>query len=288
MKKKIDEDSIILNDKNNHEIYQNIIDAFLNKIHYKFLLFIIIIINIIILFKLSYKKECKRELENKNALKYEFNDLNIIFINERSRPCLREINKRRTFENRFPLSKNINCKSHFYDNELIAFLSFLTKDTIYFETGSGCSSIIAKYYTKKSYAVEGCKEWYEKGIKNGLKDNLIFHDLKPDNATWSYPGKNSNINDWKQYFQAYNKSYNANVILIDGRFKVATALDIFDKINDETIILLHEYNERLRYFIIENYYDYVYHWGRLVAFVKKKDIKSIPLEIQEKYWYDSL
>ena len=288
MKKKIDEDSIILNDKNNNEIYQNIIEAFLNKIHYKFLLFIIIIINIIILFKLSYKKECKRELENKNALKYEFNDLNIIFINERSRPCLREINKRRTFENRFPLSKNINCKSHFYDNELIAFLSFLTKDTIYFETGSGCSSIIAKYYTKKSYAVEGCKEWYEKGIKNGLKDNLIFHDLKPDNATWSYPGKNSNINDWKQYFQAYNKSYNANVILIDGRFKVATAMDIFDKINDDTIILLHEYNERLRYFIIENYYDYVYHWGRLVAFVKKKDIKSIPLEIQEKYWYDSL
>ena len=288
MKKKIDEDSIILNDKNNNEIYQNIIEAFLNKIHYKFLLFIIIIINIIILFKLSYKKECKRELENKNALKYEFNDLNIIFINERSRPCLREINKRRTFENRFPLSKNINCKSHFYDNELIAFLSFLTKDTIYFETGSGCSSIIAKYYTKKSYAVEGCKEWYEKGIKNGLKDNLIFHDLKPDNATWSYPGKNSNINDWKQYFQAYNKSYNANVILIDGRFKVATAMDIFDKINDDTIILLHEYNERLRYFIIENYYDYVYHWGRLVAFIKKKDIKSIPLEIQEKYWYDSL
>ena len=273
MKKKIDEDSIILNDKNNHEIYQNIIDAFLNKIHYKFLLFIIIIINIIILFKLSYKRECKRELENKNALKYGFNYLNTIFINERSRPCLREINKRRTFENRFPLSKNINCKSHFYDNELIAFLSFLTKDTIYFETGSGCSSIIAKYYTKKSYAVEGCKEWYEKGIKNGLKDNLIFHDLKPDNATWSYPGKNSNINDWKQYFQAYNKSYNANVILIDGRFKVATAMDIFDKINDDTIILLHEYNERLRYFIIENYYDYVYHWGRLVAFVKKKDIK---------------
>ena len=33
-------------------------------------------------------------------------------------------------------------------------------------------------------------------------------------------GKNSNINDWKNYFQAYNKSYNADVILIDGRFRV--------------------------------------------------------------------
>ena len=170
----------------------------------------------------------------------------------------------------------MNKNTSFTKSTITCFFKIFTyswsiiEDTIYFETGSGCSSIIAKYYTKKSYTVEGCKEWYEKGIKNGLKDNLIFHDLKPDNATWSYPGKNSNINDWKQYFQAYNKSYNANVILIDGRFKVATAMDIFDKINDDTIILLHEYNERLRYFIIENYYDYVYHWGTLVAFVKKK------------------
>ena len=83
-------------------------------------------------------------------------------------------------------------------------------------------SIIAKYQAKKSYAVEGCKQWYEKGVKNGLKDNLIFRDLKPDNPTWSYPGNASTIKDWKNYFQAYDKSYNADVILIDGRFKVAT------------------------------------------------------------------
>ena len=309
MKTKINEDAIILNDVNAHNIYiKNQLDGFLKKINFKLFFFIILIIadDIIILFKLSHKNECKKEQyieiykninsENKNynnpkkkkISNYFINNLKTSFVNERNRPYFKEINKRRTFENRFPLSKNINCKPHFYDNELIAFLSFLTKNTTFFETGSGCSSLIAKYYTKKSYAVEGCKEWYEKGIKNGLKDNLIFRDLKPDNTSWSIPGKNSNINDWKQYFQAYTKSYNANVILIDGRFKVATALDIFDKINDDTIIFLHEYPERLPYFIIENYYDYFYHWGRLVAFVKKKDIKSIPLEIQKQYWNDYL
>ena len=228
---------------------------------------------------LVYNNKPKIEISS-----YLLNQIKTIFINERKRPYLREINKKRTFENRFPLSKDINCKPHFTEIELIAFLSFLTKNTTYFETGSGCSSLIAKYYTKKSYAVEGCKEWYEQGIKNGLKDNLIFHDLKPDNASWSFPGKNSNINDWKKYFQAYDKSYNADIILIDGRFKVATAMDIFDKINDDTIILIHEYWERPPYFILENYYDYVYHWGGLIAFVKKKNIKSIPLEIQKKYW----
>ena len=98
----------------------------------------------------------------------------------------------------------------------------LNKDTIFFETGSGCSSIMAKYYEKKMYAIEGCKQYYEYGIKHGLIKNLIFKDLKPDASFWSYPGKNSNLRDQKNYFQAYKKEYNADVILIDGRFKIAT------------------------------------------------------------------
>ena len=47
-------------------------------------------------------------------------------------------------------------------------------------------------------------------------------------------------------------------------------MDIFDKINDDTILFIHEYQESPSYFILESYYDYVYHWGTLVAFVKKK------------------
>jgi hypothetical protein len=203
---------------------------------------------------------------------------------EKNMPHLKAMIKKRTFEKRLPLPKEIKCKPHLINEELTAFLSLLTKDTIFFETGSGCSSLIAKYYAKKTYAVEGCKKFYEIGIKNGLKDVLLFNDLKPDNPSWSFPGKKSNINDWKKYFQAYKKEYNADVILIDGRFKIATAMYIFDKIRDDTIILLHEYFERPSYFILEKYYNYVYHWGSLFCFVKKKNIKEIPLEIQEKYW----
>ena len=203
---------------------------------------------------------------------------------EINRLYLKEINLKRTFEKRFPLPREIDCKSHMTKNELVGFLSFLTKNTTFFETGSGCSSIIAKFYTKKSYAVEGCRFWYEQGIKNGLKENLIFHDLKPDNNIWSMPGKNSTLDDWKKYFQSYDSSYNADVILIDGRFKVATAMDMFGKIKDDTIILIHEFQQRPIYYIVENYYQYIYHWDRLTAFIKKKGINSIPIEIQQKYW----
>ena len=271
---------------------QRMKDFFHRKNYILILIFTIFtLINIIILLFNFYNK-IESKIDEKIKIKPNFyNETRKIFIfgysllqKEKERPHLMILNKKRTFENRLPLTEEIKCKPHFLDEELIAFLSFLTKDTIFFETGSGCSSMIAKYYTKKSYAVEGCKAWYEKGVKNGLKDNLIFHDLKPDNPIWSYPGKNSSLNDWKNYFQSYDENYNADVILIDGRFKVATAMDIFDKIRDDTIVFLHEYQDRPIYFIIEEYYQYVYHWGSLTAFIKKKGVKSIPLNVQEKYW----
>ena len=261
-------------------------------------IFFFTLLNLIILFRNNYYKDDlnknkiqkfitdKKEklLQNKNA-NYVTKDLMpTLLSNEINRIYLKNINKKRTFENRFPLPKELDCKSHMTKNEIVGFLSFFTKNTIFFETGSGCSSIYAKYYAKKSYAVEGSKYWYEIGIKNGLKDNLIFHDLKPDNHHYCYPGKLSTLDDWKKYFQAYDSSYNADVILIDGRFKVATAMDIFDKIKEDTIVLIHEFQERPIYFILEKYYQYVYHWDRLTAFIKKNGINSIPIDIQKQYW----
>ena len=153
---------------------------------------------------------------------------------------LSEINKRRSFKVRYPLPKSIKCYQHMREGgllDMVAFLSFLNKDIIFFEFGSGCTSVIAKYYAKKSYAVEGNLNWYKEGIKNGLKNNIIFKDIKAikKGHLWSEPGKESTLEDWKNYFQAYKKEYNADIIFIDGRFRVACAFDIFNKIKNETI-----------------------------------------------------
>ena len=230
----------------------------------------------------TFLKNVKKE----NYDYYSSNEYEEILLKyEMNMPHLEDVNRKRTFNNRLPLPKKIDCKPHFFSlEELIAFMSFLTKDTIFFETGSGCSSIIANYYAKKVISIEGSKIWYEKGIKKGLNNSLIFKDLKSDDNNWSVPGKNSKIEDWKNYFQSYQKEYNADVIFIDGRFKIATEMDVFNKIKDDTIILIHEYKSRPSYFILEEYYNYVYHWNTLFALTKKKEVKEIPLEIQKKYW----
>lgn len=210
--------------------------------------------------------------------------------NQLNMPIFQGVNDKRTFERRYPLPKEIKCHEHLQDAgllDMMVFTSFLTKNTIFFEFASGCSSIIAKYYTKKSYAVEGNKKWYDIGIENGLKDNLLFRDLKCDGSggLLSFPGKNSTLEDWKPFFQAYKKEYDADVFLIDGRFRVACAFDIFNKIKDDAIVMLHEC-KRSQYSIIKNYYDLIYNGNSLCVFKKKTNITEIPLDIQQKYWYE--
>jgi hypothetical protein len=271
-----------------------------NKFKYQLLSILSLLLNlalIILIYNLNKKikilrkelKEGKNNIENvNNNIENKYAHYYNFFILESTLPQLSEIYKKMSFEQKLPLPKSIHCKPHLTDIELMVLLSLLSNDTIFFETGSGCSSIIAKYFAKKTYAVEGCKQFYKYGIENGLKDNIIFKNLKPDDPTWSYPGKKSSLKDWKNYFQSYKKEYNADVILIDGRFKVATAMDIFNKIRNDTVILIHEYNARPSYYILEKYYKYIYHWGSLFVFVKRNEIEEIPLEIQKKYWSDFL
>ena len=98
-----------------------------------------------------------------------------------------------------------------------------------------------------------------------------------------YPGNETNITDWIKYIQAYKSEYMADIILIDGRFRVACALDIFSKIKKETIVLIHDYTIRDSYHIIENYYKIIEVWDTLAAFIKKSNIINIPLDIYNKY-----
>jgi hypothetical protein len=158
----------------------------LDKVLYrgKIFIFLFIIIYFFIIVNIFLKKTKAQQILIENNLqnynknvdknKSHFKILQKLLKKEAKMPHLNKILKKRIFKIRLPLPKEIKCKSHLNDKELTAFLSLLTKDTIFFETGSGCSSIMAKYYAKKTYAVEGCKQFYEIGIKNGLKDILIF------------------------------------------------------------------------------------------------------------------
>ena len=67
--------------------------------------------------------------------------------------------------------------------------------------------------------------------------------------------------------------------MIDGRFRVACALDIFSKINYNTAVLIHDYEPRNPYHILEKFYIKIYSWDTLALFLKNPNISSIPKNI---------
>ena len=142
---------------------------------------------------------------------------------------------------KWPLPKDIKFKPFMQNIELKAFLSFMKPNLTYFEFGSGGSTNVASYYKLKVYSVESDALWHNKLKKNNINATYLTIDLKANNL-WGYPGKDTTVEDWKRYFQAYQSKYNADIIFIDGRFRVICGLDIFPKIRDDTLVLVHDYN----------------------------------------------
>ena len=186
----------------------------------------------------------------------------------------------------YPLPKEIKFKPWMSKKELIAFSYLMKPENIYFEFGSGGSTNLASYYKVKTYSVESDAKWHEKLKNNGIIANYITIDLKVNGL--GYPGNETNIKDWKKYIQAYKIEYNADIILIDGRFRVACALDIFPKIRNDTIVLIHDYGPRKQYHILEKFYLKLKSYDNLSLFIKNSKVNFIPVDIYNFYLNEKL
>ena len=166
-----------------------------------------------------------------------------------------------------------------------AFSNFMKPEYTYFEFGSGGSTNLAAYYNlKKIYSVESDAKWHNK-LKNTITGNITYLTVDLNSTSFGYPGPGTTVEDWKKYIQAYKSEYNADIILIDGRFRVACAFDIFAKIKDDTLVLFHDYKGREVFYILENYYIKAKTWDSLAAFFKNPNVNFIPKDVFNKYIY---
>jgi len=239
---------------------------------------IFIYLNILIIYIILYfhKKSIQKSVNEKyNFLKKYFDEIQ----KEKNYDLIMNKYKRNSII--WPLPNEIKFVPNMSEIDLIEFSYFMKKENIYFEFGSGGSTNLASYYKLKVYSVESDAKWHNKLKTNGIIANYITIDLNSN--YFGFPGNGTKIKDWKLYIQAYKKEYNADIILIDGRFRVACALDIFSKIRNDTLVLIHDYNSRKEYHIIEDYFIKIKDWDNLAVFLKKKDIISIPNNIFNYY-----
>jgi hypothetical protein len=62
---------------------------------------------------------------------------------------------------------------------------------------------------------------------------------------------------------------NCDLILIDGRFRVACAFHCFNVINNKCFVIIDDFFDRPYYYVVLNYYSIIEQGGRMVVLLKK-------------------
>jgi len=155
-----------------------------------------------------------------------------------------------------------------------------------------------KYSTAKVFAVESSHEWLNhmkkwsfirKNIQNGRLKCLYIDIGKTKD--WGFPVDNSSKDRFPKYSNVLsdkNVSKHIDVVLIDGRFRVACGLNTILNCSNNTIIMIHDFPSRKYYHVLLKYLDTVETAGELCVFkIKNKIIKESVERDYENYKYNS-
>lgn len=160
----------------------------------------------------------------------------------------------------------------------------------YFEYGSGSSTLYVDKKFKKYISIETDKSFYSL-IKTKLKkkNSLKFMSLGLV-GEFSYPFY-VNKNKIKSYVESidifiHKKSF-PDLILIDGRFRVACCLNLLkfkEIINNKSIIILDDFRKRENYKVLKRYFS-IKMVGRF-GILKVKKYTKTKNNFIEKYYKD--
>jgi hypothetical protein len=183
----------------------------------------------------------------------------------------------------------------FKQNDKNLFYKYLNKSKYYFEYGSGGTTYQASLNPniKKIISIESDYEVHNK-IKNMItqnKEKITFQycDMKTLPNTWGNPGKDSTLNDWINYSNQIinlnkNISSNIDLLVIDGRFRVACCLKCYSVINDDCIVIFDDFLNRSYYHIILGYFTIIEQSDDNCMVILKKNKTNIPpIELIKKY-----
>jgi hypothetical protein len=194
-------------------------------------------------------------------------------------------------------NKLIEYRLIFKNNDIKLFNKYINTSKYYLEFGSGSSTYHASLKTnlKKIIVVENDIHWFHRVndfMKNNKKFINLYIDIKTSPNNWGYPINDLDKTNWVSYSNII-KILNPNLleqldlILIDGRFRIACILKLHNYINNNCIILFNNFFERTVYNIILNYYDIIENSeDNSMAVLKKKINNSPSQDIIKNYEYD--
>jgi hypothetical protein len=170
------------------------------------------------------------------------------------------------------------------------FIKKLKKSKFYFEFGSGSSTLLADSLKKKFVSIELDKSFFNL-MKKKLKNKDIYYINIGPVGEFSYPlfrNKKKIIKYITLINKFFLKKKFPNLILIDGRFRVACCINLYfllKKYKKNPIIILDDFEKRKHYQVLKKIF-YINKIGRMGILKIKKKLKNKPLKITD-YIFDS-
>ena len=166
------------------------------------------------------------------------------------------------------------------DTEKELLRSFLRCGSNYLEFGTGGSTVLACSHVKESVmAVESNPAWLRKvqahcsDQPTALKPRLFHADIGPV-VELGYP-RNDRLRDhWPRYHDGvwpHKGAINADLYLIDGRFRVACFIQVLLRAQSSAIILIHDFANRPQYHVIREFAREIAAAESLSAFQRRVD-----------------
>jgi hypothetical protein len=169
-------------------------------------------------------------------------------------------------------------------NEIHVLEKYLSKCKIYFEYGAGGSTCLASKYPNIQYifSVESNQEWIDKVqelpiVKNRVDTQQIEFrviDVNGNPRSWGYPFNLDKKENWPVYSSQISKissDKRPDLVFIDGRFRVACIVMSLLSCSDDTIICVHDFNDRPHYHYVNQFIDVLEKVDTLIVFRKKTD-----------------
>ncbi len=166
----------------------------------------------------------------------------------------------------------------------------------YLEWGSGGSTFVALQYAHRVISIENYAEWcgiiLQSSIVlcNIMAGKLVFVcvDAGPVGAMGTPKDMNNyNASLYIDVMDNFRKDFKADFVLIDGRFRVATALRSIRSSKPSSTLMFHDYKKWSDYWIVDTFFDRLppppgTNSSVFGAFTKKPKMDLLNLDKQQK------
>lgn len=131
----------------------------------------------------------------------------------------------------------------------LLWMSFLNPNIRYFEWGSGFTTRAADKIAMRVTSIEGSRTWYYKMRKHTFSNKTTLKYVNIGNTSaFSYPKDPAS---GTEYIRAINSVH--DIILVDGRWRVACAVSAFPFIASTGRLMIHDFS-RTKYHSILKFY----------------------------------